>query len=80
MYRNERLGKFDFRALKFSSSVEHDSNIFYYDILVDVAHVLNLYKNGYLTKDEALEIVNALKEVASKGYGKEFEDVHEAIE
>ncbi|MCS7118991.1 MAG: argininosuccinate lyase [Archaeoglobaceae archaeon] len=80
MFRKERLGKFDPKALKFSSSIEHDSKIFYYDILVDVAHVLNLHKNGHIKREEALEIINALKEVRKKGYELNFEDVHEAIE
>ena len=80
MYREERLGKMDQKALEFSSSIEHDKNIFKYDILVDVAHVLNLCKSGYLKREEALEIINALGEVARTGFSGKFEDVHEAIE
>lgn len=80
MLRKERLKEMDRDALEFTSSIEHDANIFYYDILVDIAHVLCLRKSGYLTSEEALEIIEALKTVLKEGYGKEFEDVHEAIE
>lgn len=80
MFRKERLGEMDKKALKFTSSIEHDSNIFYYDILVDVAHVLSLYKGGYLNDSEVVEIIKALNKVLEEGYSKDFEDIHEAIE
>ncbi|MEM2086637.1 MAG: argininosuccinate lyase [Archaeoglobaceae archaeon] len=83
MLREGRFGgKMDPKALKFSSSIEHDRNIFYYDVLVDLAHTLNLFKGGYLSREEALEIIEALKEVLSKGdeNWKDYEDIHEAIE
>lgn len=80
MFRKERLKEMDREALKFTSSIEHDENIFYYDVLVDVAHVLCLHRSGYLTNQEALEIINALKIVLKEAYSKEFEDIHEAIE
>ncbi|MEM1578252.1 MAG: argininosuccinate lyase [Archaeoglobaceae archaeon] len=81
MLRNERLREMDEKAKKFSSSIEHDLHIFYYDILVDIAHVLNLLKSNYLSKKEALEIIEALNTIAKTGYKKwDFEDIHEAIE
>lgn len=80
MFRKERLKEMDVEALRFTSSMDHDQNIFYYDVLVDVAHVLGLCKGSYVTEKEALEIINALKRVLKEGYGKEFEDIHEAIE
>lgn len=80
MLRKERLKEMDKGALKFTSSIEHDSNIFYYDILVDVAHVLCLHRGGYLTDKEASEIIKALNKILSEGYSGEFEDIHEAIE
>ncbi|MEM3477922.1 MAG: argininosuccinate lyase [Archaeoglobaceae archaeon] len=80
MFRKERLREMDKEALNFTSSIEHDSNIFYYDILVDVAHVLCLHKGCYLTTREAVEIINALAKVLKEGYSREFEDIHEAIE
>lgn len=83
MLREGRFGdKMNSKALKFSSSLEHDRNIFLYDTLVDLAHTLNLLKSGYLSKEETLEIIEALKEVLAKGSEnwKDYEDVHEAIE
>ncbi|TDA30519.1 MAG: argininosuccinate lyase [Archaeoglobi archaeon] len=82
MLREGRFGKeMDFKALKFSSSIGHDLSIFYYDILVDIAHTLSLQRSGYLSREEALEIINALNEISRQGYKRwEFEDVHEAIE
>jgi len=72
-------------ALDFSSSINSDENIFYYDILVDYAHVLNLLKSEIINKNEAKEIILALNEVRERGYQsknqfKDYEDVHEAIE
>ncbi len=70
-------------ALKFSSSLGHDVNIFYYDILVDLAHVLNLLKCGHISQDEARKILSAVLEVRDEGFetlSDEYEDVHEAIE
>lgn len=80
MFRKERLKEMDVEALKFTSSMDHDQNIFYYDVLVDVAHVLGLCKSGYVTEEEALKIIDALKRVLKEGCGREFEDIHEAIE
>ncbi|WP_202319256.1 argininosuccinate lyase [Archaeoglobus neptunius] len=83
MLRDSRMEKgMDSRALKLSSSIAHDRNIFYYDILVDVAHTLTLHKSGYLSDTEAAEILKALKEIKDRGYNTEwkYEDVHEAIE
>ncbi|WP_290597788.1 MULTISPECIES: argininosuccinate lyase [unclassified Archaeoglobus] len=83
MLRDSRMEKsMDTKALKLSSSIEHDRNIFYYDILVDVAHVLSLHKSGYLSHEEAAEILKALKKIRENGYKPEwkYEDIHEAIE
>lgn len=69
-------------ALQFSSSIHHDRHIFYYDILVDIAHVLTLHRAGYLKEEEAGNILRALKQVRNAGYRDDwkFEDIHEAIE
>ncbi|AAB90359.1 argininosuccinate lyase [Archaeoglobus fulgidus] len=83
MLRESRMKKgMDPKALKLSSSIEHDKNIFLYDILVDVAHVLTLKKGGYLSEEEAKEIILALKKVKDSGFREDwpYEDVHEAIE
>ncbi len=70
-------------ALKLTSSLHHDHFIFHYDILVDIAHVLNLLKNGHVSEDEASKVLSALLEIRDAGYeslSREYEDVHEAIE
>jgi argininosuccinate lyase len=81
MLRSRMKKEMDRLALKFSSSIGHDRNIFYYDILVDIAHTLTLLKSGYLDKNEAKEILQALKEIRDSGFKNwNYEDVHEAIE
>ncbi len=72
-------------ALQLTSSIEHDVNIWKYDILVDVAHVIGLKEQGYLSEEEAAKIVAALMEIAHEAektmkLPEEGEDVHEAIE
>ena len=82
MLRSRMKKSLDKLALKFSSSMEHDEAIFYYDILVDIAHVLTLNKANYLSNEETKKILNALKTVRDSGFKEweEYEDVHEAIE
>jgi len=83
MLREARLGgKMNEKALKFSSSIQHDESIFHYDILVDVAQTLALLRGGYLTKEEALQILEALRDILKEGYKEwsDYEDIHEAIE
>ncbi len=75
----------DSLAFSLTSSLEHDVNIWMYDILVDIAHVIGLLNQGYLSEREAAEIVAALMEIAKeieekKELPKKGEDVHEAIE
>jgi argininosuccinate lyase len=75
-------------ALEFSSSLKDDEKIFYYDILVDFAHVVGLYKMAHLTRDDARQIILGLMKIRDEGFQdlKEYselyrcEDVHEAIE
>ncbi len=81
--RSRLKSEMDKLALDFSSSLSHDAKIFYYDILVDIAHVLGLLRCGHIGKEEAKEIIKALFVVRDAGYDslpKEYEDVHEAIE
>jgi len=83
MLRSRFKKQMDPLALEFSSSMDQDRYIFYYDILVDLAHVLGLLKCGHISKDDAKAIIKALLEIRDKGYDaipKNYEDVHEAIE
>ena len=53
MYRS-RLGKnLDEITLNYVSSISDDSDIAFYDIIGSEAHVIMLYENKILTKDEA---------------------------
>jgi len=74
-----RLKKMDDTALLFSSSLDHDSNIFYYVILTDLAHTLNIRE--YLGED-TIDILKAILEVRMNGFESlpNYEDVHEAVE
>ena len=81
--RSRLKGEMSEVALRLTSSLHHDHSIFHYDILVDLAHVLNLLKNNHISEDEAARILSTLLEVRDAGYdglSKEYEDVHEAIE
>lgn len=80
MLRSRLRGKMDKLAMEFSSSIKHDENIFHYDILVDIAHVLTLKRSGYLSDEETREILNALRIVKNSGVKGDYEDIHEAIE
>ena len=52
MYRS-RLGKnLDEITLNYVSSISDDSDIAFYDIIGSEAHVIMLYENKILTKDE----------------------------
>lgn len=78
-----RLGKkMDKTALKFSSSMSHDRNIFYYVIMVDLAHVINLFDSAYIEKNEARKMLDAIIEIRNEGFEtlENYEDIHEAIE
>jgi len=77
-----RLKEMDKLAVKLTTSMDHDKYIFYYDILVDYAHVLTLYKSGIISREDLTKILRALKKVKEEGFEKlpKAEDVHEAIE
>lgn len=74
--------KEEMNKLAFEYSLSKDEKIFYYDILVDIAHVLGLLKCGHISEGDARSIIKALIEVRDAGYNSlpTCEDVHEAIE
>ncbi len=78
-----RLDKgMDELALLYSSSLEHDSNIFFYVVMVDMAHTLNLLSAGHLNHSEAQSILKAVQEAKEEDYSSlgGYEDVYEAFE
>jgi len=74
--------KMDESALIFSSSMSHDSNIFYHVIMVDLAHVINLLNSELIEEKEARKMLNAITEIRGEGFDAlgDYEDIHEAIE
>ncbi len=83
MLRSRFSRDMDEEALKFSSSIDQDRYIFYYDILVDMAHVLGLLRCNHISEKDAKEIIRGLLRIREMGYEtipKEYEDIHEAIE
>ena len=82
MIRSRLSKEMDADALKLTTSMDFDWNIFQYDILVDYAHVLMLFKTGHLNENELRYIIKALKTVEKMGFDNlpKGEDVHEAIE
>jgi argininosuccinate lyase len=78
--RSSLKGLMDKLALDFSSSIKDDAKIFFYDVLVNIAHVLGLYKMGHIEKEEAKEIILGLMRIRDEGVPNACEDVHEGIE
>ncbi|MDW8022095.1 MAG: argininosuccinate lyase [Nitrososphaerota archaeon] len=86
LYRS-RLGKeMDEEAVSYLSSLRDDEEILLEDIEGTQAHVIMLYEQGIISRDEARQILRALEEL--KGEAAEgkielrggFEDIHELIE
>jgi argininosuccinate lyase len=70
------------KARRFLSSLEEDLEFFEEEILVNIAHVSMLYKQGIIDEKEASSLINALKEIKQDELkeNKDFEDIHEFIE
>ena len=74
-------------ALEFSSSINFDINLFYYDIKVSKAHANMLQGIDILTAEEFKQISDGLSTIEEKFKKKEwlpesnkYEDIHSAIE
>ncbi len=81
--RSGRLSGLNDLAAQFISSRTTDEWLFHHDILVDVAHVTMLKKQGIITQSSYETLVNALGHVLKRGYRalpSKAEDVHVAIE
>jgi argininosuccinate lyase len=84
MYRSRPEGSINREILNYLSSLKDDFAIFFYDIIGSEAHVIMLHEIGYLSREELVEILQALEE--AKNHPKsimkkdEYEDVHESIE
>ncbi|MFQ5801013.1 MAG: argininosuccinate lyase, partial [Candidatus Hydrothermarchaeales archaeon] len=86
MIREGRLGKgFDENVAAFTSSIEFDTELFEYDILGDMAHLVMLHEQGIVEKEDAKKILAVLKVLFDKGIKSieldpGLEDIHMAIE
>jgi argininosuccinate lyase len=79
--------KLNTKALKFSSSLSIDIELFEEDILVSQVHSEMLYKIGLITKQEQKKIISGLLQIKNefhtskwKPNPNKFEDIHSAIE
>jgi len=86
MIRKGRLGeKFDREIAEFTSSLDFDRELFRYDVLNSLAHVVMLTKQGIIKEKEARGVLCAMMELWYQGCEvleaePELEDVHMAIE
>ena len=70
---------------KYTTSLSFDKEIFEADILCDIAHVIMLYEQGIIKKDDAKKIIEGLKEIYKKGMENlnldpSLDDIHMVIE
>ena len=82
MYRSrlgKNLGKI---TLDYVSSISDDVEIAHYDILGSQAHVIMLYENKIITKNEIKKILKGLESLKKEKFDKKTnsEDIHELIE
>ncbi|MFQ5887198.1 MAG: argininosuccinate lyase [Candidatus Hydrothermarchaeales archaeon] len=86
MLRGGRLGEeMDERVAKYTSSLEFDREIFEYDVLNDMAHVIMLSEQGIIERNEVSDILKELKKLLKSGIDKldldpKKEDIHIVIE
>jgi len=84
MYRSRPEGSIDREILNYVSSLKDDFAIFFYDVIGSEAHVIMLHEMGYLSREELVELLQALED--AKLHPKpimdrsEHEDVHESVE
>ncbi len=86
MIRKGRLGeRVDEDFVRYTSSMDFDRSIAYYDIFCDVAHATMLAEKRIIPRSDAAKILKALKKLLEKGVDKlsldpKSEDIHVAIE
>ncbi len=85
--RKGRLKKDQIKKIaEFTSSIEEDRALAFYDIRQSVAHARALKKAGYLSEEEFKEISSGLSDVKKKlekdpgFFGSEHDDIHMAVE
>ena len=82
MYRSRLGTDLSDITLDYVSSINDDSQIALYDILGSQAHVLMLYENKIITKNDVKKILSALESLKNEKFDASSgaEDIHELIE
>ena len=82
MYRSRLGTDLSDITLDYVSSINDDSQIALYDILGSQAHVLMLYENKIITKNDVKKILSALESLKNENFDASSgaEDIHELIE
>ncbi|MEX2193245.1 MAG: argininosuccinate lyase [Nitrosarchaeum sp.] len=82
MYRSRLGTDLSDITLDYVSSINDDSQIALYDILGSQAHVIMLYENTIITKNDAKKILSALESLKKEKFSTSSgaEDIHELIE
>jgi argininosuccinate lyase len=82
MYRSRLGTDLSDITLDYISSINDDSQIALYDILGSQAHVLMLYENAIITKNDSKKILSALESLKKEKFtaSSGAEDIHELIE
>ena len=82
MYRSRLVNDLSDITLDYVSSINDDSEIALYDILGSQAHVLMLYENKIITKNDVKKILYSLEELKNEKFDtlSSAEDIHELIE
>ncbi|QDI88679.1 argininosuccinate lyase [Candidatus Nitrosopumilus sp. SW] len=82
MYRSRLGNDLSDITLDYVSSIDDDSAIAFYDILGSQAHVLMLYQQNIITKNDAKKILSSLESLKDETFDSSSgaEDIHELIE
>ncbi len=82
MYRSRLGTDLSNVTLDYVSSINDDSEIALYDILGSQAHVLMLFENDIITKNDTKKILSTLENLKNKKFdtSSDAEDIHELIE
>lgn len=82
MYRSRFDGSLDEHTMNYLSSIPDDIEIAIYDILGSQAHVIMLFENKIILKNEAIKILSALAKLKKENLPikSDSEDIHELIE
>jgi len=82
LYRSRLGNDLNEITLDYVSSISDDVEIALFDILGSQAHVIMLYENQIITKNDAKKILTALESLKKERFDKKSnsEDIHELIE